>query len=389
MPDTITRRRFSFGAAAAAGAAMLPISRGVLAQPAWPSKPVRFVVPFPAGGTTDIIGRLAAEELGKALGATVVVENRGGAGGNIGTEAVARSAPDGYTMLVCTVGTHGINASLYSKLPYDPVKDFAPVTLLALVPNVIVVNPSVKAHTVKELIALLKANPGKLNYASSGNGTSIHLAAELFKSMTGTFMTHIPYRGSAPALADLIANQTQLMFDNLPSAMPQIKAGKLRAGGDQREARGGAARRADGGRGRRAGLRGQFVVRAGGACGHAERNRRAHTQRDRAGLGPSRRARKTARPGRRAGGQHARRFREIHRRRDREMGEGGEGFGCEDRLTRHRIAASGSPIQSAFRGGRGARPSRPPRGIRPSAKGDSASLRRAPPCAQRGRTAGR
>lgn len=229
MPETITRRRFSLGTAAAAGAAMLPISRGVLAQPAWPSKPVRFVVPFPAGGTTDIIGRLAAEELGKALGATIVVENRGGAGGNIGTEAVARSAPDGYTMLVCTVGTHGINASLYSRLPYDPVKDFAPVTLLALVPNVIVVNPSVNAYTVKELIALLKANPGKLNYASSGNGTSIHLAAELFKSMTGTFMTHIPYRGSAPALADLIANQTQLMFDNLPSAMPQIKAGKLRA----------------------------------------------------------------------------------------------------------------------------------------------------------------
>ena len=229
MSDSITRRRFALGAAAATGAAMLPVMPGAFAQTGWPGKPIRFVVPFPAGGTTDIIGRLAAEEVSKALGATTVVENRGGAGGNIGAEAVARSAPDGHTMLVCTVGTHGINTSLYSKLPFDPVKDFAPVTLLALVPNVVVVHPSVKASTLRELIALLKANPGRLNYASSGNGTSIHLSAELFKSMTGTFMTHIPYRGSAPAIADLLAGQTQVMFDNLPSAMPQIKAGKLRA----------------------------------------------------------------------------------------------------------------------------------------------------------------
>jgi tripartite-type tricarboxylate transporter receptor subunit TctC len=229
MSEPITRRRFTLGAAAATGAAMLPAASGALAQQGWPNKPIRFVVPFPPGGTTDIIGRIAADEVAKALNATTVVENRGGAGGNIGAEAVARSAPDGYTMLVCTVGTHGINKSLYSKLSYDPVKDFTPVTLLALVPNVIVVHPSVKANTVKELIALLKANPGRLNYASSGNGTSIHLSAELFKTMTGTFMTHIPYRGSAPAIADLLANQTQVMFDNLPSAMPQIKAGKLRA----------------------------------------------------------------------------------------------------------------------------------------------------------------
>ncbi|HQY28038.1 MAG TPA: tripartite tricarboxylate transporter substrate binding protein [Burkholderiaceae bacterium] len=229
MSDSITRRRFALGAAAATGAAMLPVMPGAFAQQGWPSKPIRFVVPFPAGGTTDILGRIVAAELNKAWGAQTVVENRGGAGGNIGAEAVARSAPDGYTMLVCTVGTHGINKSLYSKLPFDPVKDFTPVTLLALVPNVIVVHPSVKAGTVKELIALLKANPGKLDYASSGNGTSIHLSAELFKSMTGTYMTHIPYRGSAPAIADLLAGQVQLMFDNLPSAMPHIRAGKLRA----------------------------------------------------------------------------------------------------------------------------------------------------------------
>ena len=229
MTDRFTRRRFTLGAAAATGAAMLPLAGGAFAQEAWPAKPIKFVVPFPPGGATDILGRLAAAELNKAWGTQVVVENRGGAGGNIGAEAVARSPGDGYTMLVCTVGTHGINKSLYPKLGYDPEKDFVPVTLLALVPNVVVVHPSVKANNIKELIALLKANPGKIDFASSGNGTSIHLAGELFKSMTGTFMTHIPYRGSAPAIADLIGGQVQVMFDNLPSALPHIKSGKLRA----------------------------------------------------------------------------------------------------------------------------------------------------------------
>jgi len=199
------------------------------AQAGWPSKPVRIVVPFAAAGTTDILARALAPELQRVFGQAFIVENKPGAGGNLGAADVAKAAPDGYSLLMGTVGTHAINVSLYPKLPFDPVKDFAPVTLLALVPNVVVVHPSVKASTLRELIALLKANPGRLNYASSGNGTSIHLSAELFKSMTGTFMTHIPYRGSAPAIADLLAGQTQVMFDNLPSAMPQIKAGKLRA----------------------------------------------------------------------------------------------------------------------------------------------------------------
>ncbi len=229
MADRITRRTFTLAVAATAGSALLSASPFALAETDWPNKPIRLVIPFPAGGTTDLIGRIVANEMHKAWDVAVVPDNRAGAGGNIGTEAVARAAPDGYTMLLCTVGTQAINASLYSKLPYDPLKDFAPVTLVAMVPNVVVVNPSVKAQTLQELIALLKANPGKLNYASSGNGTSIHLSAELFKSMTGTFMTHIPYRGSAPALADLLGGQVQVMFDNLPSALPHIKAGKLRA----------------------------------------------------------------------------------------------------------------------------------------------------------------
>jgi tripartite-type tricarboxylate transporter receptor subunit TctC len=195
----------------------------------YPTKPVRLVVPFPAGGTTDILARAVAQKLSEAWGQQVIVDNRPGAGGNIGSDLVAKSKPDGYTLLMGTVGTHAINPSLYKNMPYDHVKDFVPVILVAGVPNVLVVNPSLPVHSVPELIAYAKANPGKLNFASSGNGTSIHLSGELFKAMTGVEMTHVPYKGSAPALTDLIGGQVQLMFDNLPSSLPFIKAGKLRA----------------------------------------------------------------------------------------------------------------------------------------------------------------
>ena len=196
---------------------------------AYPAKPIRIVVPFPPGGATDILARAVAQKLTDAWGQAVVVDNRPGAGGNIGSEIVAKAAPDGYTLEMGTVGTHAINASLYAKMPYDHVKDFAPVILVAGVPNVLVVNPSLPVSSVQELIAYAKANPGKLNFASSGSGTSIHLAGELFKVMAGVQMTHIPYKGSAPALQDLIGGQVQLMFDNLPPSLPHIKAGKLRA----------------------------------------------------------------------------------------------------------------------------------------------------------------
>jgi tripartite-type tricarboxylate transporter receptor subunit TctC len=203
------------------------------AQQAWPAKPVKIIVPFAAGGTTDILARAVAPELTRAFGQTFFVENRPGAGGNLGADAVAKSAPDGYTLLMGTVGTHGINLALYEKMPYDAVKDFAPITLVAGVPNVMIMNTekakAMGIHNVMDFIKYAKANPGKLNMASSGNGTSIHLSGELFKSMTGTFMLHFPYRGSSPALLDMLAGNMDVMFDNLPSSMPHIRSGKLTA----------------------------------------------------------------------------------------------------------------------------------------------------------------
>ena len=195
----------------------------------YPSKPIKLIVPFPAAGTTDFLARILGQELTKAWGQQVIVDNRPGAGGNIGSDLVAKSAPDGYTLVMGAVGTHAINASLYKKMPYDTVKDFAPITLIAMVPNILVVHPAVPAKSVKELIEYAKANPGKLNFASSGNGTSVHLSGELFKTMAGVSMTHVPYKGSAQALPDLLGGQVQLTFDNMPSMLPHVKAGKLRA----------------------------------------------------------------------------------------------------------------------------------------------------------------
>jgi len=218
-------------AALAASAAIAFAASPSWAQSTWPNKPVRIVVPFAAGGTTDILARAIAPELSKAFGQQFIVDNRAGAGGNVGAEIVARAPNDGYTLLMGTVGTHGINRALYPKLPFDPIKDFVPITLVAAVPNVMEMNAdkakALGIRNVQDFIKYAKANPGKLNMASSGSGTSIHLAGELFKSMTGTFMTHIPYKGSGPALLDMIGGSADVMFDNLPSSMAQIKGGKL------------------------------------------------------------------------------------------------------------------------------------------------------------------
>ena len=195
----------------------------------WPAKQVNFIVPFSAGGTTDLFGRLLAQHMQKNFGQPFIVENRAGAGGNLGAAAVAKAAPDGYTFLVGTVSTHAINPFLYSKLPYDTVKDFAPVSLIARLPNILVVHPSLPVNNVQELVAYLKANPDKLSYGSSGAGTSIHLAAELFKIRTGTTMTHVPFRSSGDIMNNLTGGHINLAFDNITLAWPQVKAGRLRA----------------------------------------------------------------------------------------------------------------------------------------------------------------
>jgi tripartite-type tricarboxylate transporter receptor subunit TctC len=195
----------------------------------WPARPVRLVVPYAAGGPVDLSARYLAAKLQDALGQPVVVENKTGAGGNIGADFVAKSAPDGYTLLMGAIATHAINPALYAKLPYDPIRDFRHIALVVQVPNVLVVNNDVPAKDVREFVAFAKANPGKLDFASGSTGSTGHLAGELFKQMTGTYMVHIPYKGSAPATLDLVSGRVQLMFDNLASALPNIKAGKVRA----------------------------------------------------------------------------------------------------------------------------------------------------------------
>jgi tripartite-type tricarboxylate transporter receptor subunit TctC len=211
-------------AAAVLAAAALP----ALAQ-SWPAKPVRIIVPYPPGGPVDVSARLLAPKLQAALGQPFLVENKPGAGGNIGADFVAKSAPDGYTIGMGAVATHAINPALMANVPYDPVKDFRPLALVVQVPNVLVVHPDLPVRNVGELIAYAKTRPGKLDFASGSTGSTGHLAGELFKQMTGTYMVHIPYKGAPAAVADLLAGRVQLMFDNQASALPNVRAGRLRA----------------------------------------------------------------------------------------------------------------------------------------------------------------
>lgn len=206
---------------------------GIMHNPAhaqqYPAKPIHLVIPFPPGGPTDVIGRALGQKLGEALGQPVIIDNRPGAGASIGSDYVAKSAPDGYTLLIGTTGSHTINPAIYSKLPYDPVKDFAPITRLATYGNVLVVSPNLPVKNLKELIELARAKPGEVTFGSAGNGASNHLSGELLASMAGVRMQHVPYKGSAPALIDVMGGQTSFMFDILSTSLPQIKAGKVRA----------------------------------------------------------------------------------------------------------------------------------------------------------------
>ncbi len=221
---TRVARAFTFLIASA----LLVLPGPALSQ-AFPNKPLRLVVPFPAGGPTDIVARPLAQLLGDALGQSVIVDNRGGAGGSIGADMVAKSPPDGYTLLMGTVGTSAINAALYRKLPHDPVRDFTPIALVASAPVVVVVNPAAGIGSIKDLVAQAQASPGKVGFGSAGNGTPGHLTGEMFATATEVKLQHIPYKGSAPAITDLLGNQISLMFDPLQSVIGHVRSGKLRA----------------------------------------------------------------------------------------------------------------------------------------------------------------
>ena len=213
---------------AAIGALILSHAPGATAQ-AWPAKPIRLMVPFPPGGSTDIVARIVAQKLSERLGQSIVIENRGGAGGTLGTAVVAKAAPDGYTLTVASTSTHVVAPGVYAKLEYDPVKDFAPVGLMAISPYLLVVNPAVPAKTTQELVALAKQQPGKLNYASAGIGSTTHLAMEMLKSVSGTYMLHIPYNGNGPAGTAVVGGQVEILFGSLPALLPHAKSGRVRA----------------------------------------------------------------------------------------------------------------------------------------------------------------
>ncbi|GEQ77589.1 ABC transporter substrate-binding protein [Comamonas testosteroni] len=226
----VSRRNIFFTLAKASLALAIPSATSVAwAQDDYPNKPITLVVPFVAGGTTDILGRIVADGLGKRLGRPVIVDNRGGAGGNIGAAFVAKAKPDGYTLLMGYNGTNAINPSLYRKLSWDPIQSFDPVSLVARVNNVVVINPKLPVNTLPELVTYAKANPGKINFGSAGAGSIFHLAGEMLAQQTGSNLTHVPYKGAAPALTDLMAGQVQMMVSTIPTALPFIKANQLKA----------------------------------------------------------------------------------------------------------------------------------------------------------------
>jgi tripartite-type tricarboxylate transporter receptor subunit TctC len=224
-----SQRRALLGAALAAGTLALTMPQAALAQDAWPSKTVRIIVPFAAGGTTDVVARAIARDLTEMWGQSVIVENRGGAGGNIGADAVAKSAPDGYTLLMTSGSIFTVNPHMYAKMPFDAKKDFVPVTLVASGPQLVVVHPDVPAKNLKELIALAKSSPGKLNFGSAGVGSQVHMAAESFVDAAGIDVAHVPYKGEGPAFSDLVGGQIQMMVGNIAAAVPFVNSGRLRA----------------------------------------------------------------------------------------------------------------------------------------------------------------
>jgi len=293
------------------------------AQTAWPAKPIRLIVGFAAGGSTDVTARIIAQALSDRLGQPVVVENRGGAGGNIGADAVAKAEPDGYTLLMATSSTFAANPNLYKSLPFDVRKDFAPIAVTAFIPNLLVVNPSVPANNVADFIAYLKANPDKLNFASAGNGTSQHLSGELFNSLAGVRMTHVAYRGGAPAVSDLLGGQVQVIFARHHHG-PAIAA---------------VARSADD-PGIAAGLRSGAMEWPACPGQHAARHHRSHQPCHHRGAALAGSKGETRRAGQRAGRQYARGVQGLHRERTRQVAPAGRNIGRDGAV---------APVASASR----------------------------------------
>ena len=328
----IARRRLLLALAAAVALAPLAAPLPAFAQ-SFPSKPVKLVVPFPPGGSLDNVGRLLAQKLSEAWGQQVVVENKPGAGGNVGADAVAKSPADGYTVVMGALSTHAVNPSLYAKMPYDAVKDFAPISLVAITPNVLIVNAATPVNSVRDMIAFAKANPGKVNFGSGSNGSAGHLAGELFKMETGTDVAHIPYKGGAPALQALLAGDTQFMFDNLANAMAQVKGGKVRAIAVTTAQRSKLAPELP--TMAEAGMPGfdiSTLVRAAGARRHAAGRDREVERRGRQGAQRAGRAREDARAGCGACADDPRGVHRVHREGAREVREDRQGERREGRL---------------------------------------------------------
>jgi tripartite-type tricarboxylate transporter receptor subunit TctC len=310
----------------AAFVAALLVSFGALAQ-AYPSKAIRIVVPFPAGGIADLYARLIGLRIADNWGQPVLVDNRTGAGGNIGADVVAKSSPDGYTLVMGSFGTHAVNVSLFSSMPYDPERDFTPIALVLEAEGLLVVHPSVPAKNVSELIAHARANPGKLTFASAGMGTASHLAGELFKTMARVDMTHVPYKGNVPAITDLLAGQTSLLFGTMPTVLPQAKAGKLRALATIGSARSAAAPDLPTVAQTLPGVRGEQLGRPPRAGAHEPRHRAEVEPRSDQDHARCRHPEAPARRGRAPFAQHAGRIRRLHQVRDCQMGAGGQGVG--------------------------------------------------------------
>ena len=330
------RRRWIWGAAVIAVA--VPSAAAWAQSAAYPARTVRMIVPWPAGGGTDMLARPIAQKLSDRLGQSVVVDNRGGASGIVGSEVAAKAAPDGYTILVDNVTSHATNITLYPKLTYNSLRDYAPVSLLTTVSNIVVVHPSVPAKSIRELVSLAKARPGELSFATYGTGGTTHLAGEMFKGLAGIEMVHVPYKGGAPALVDVVAGHVPVYFSVLSTSAAHVKTGKLRARRNQCPARSGFSGHSHHRRVGLCRLRGKQLVRPADARGRTTRHHRQAQCGNPRGAQAARCSRAAGEPGQHDIREHPRAAARAHERRNPEMGEGHQSRGRPPRMTRRVVS---------------------------------------------------